>query len=226
MTEIAVDSAASKVDSVSTPKKGKGVPKVKVVKAKKSKPDHPSTSEMVLSAIRELKETKGSSLQAIKKYISVNYSVDGDKVAPFIRKYISKAAETGLIVRVKGKGASGSFKLPNEKGSAGTKRSVKNSQKTKTAVATKSPTKAAKKPAKKTVKKAAPVVKEPVVVAEPSPKAVVEKKSKVAAKTAAVKKSPSKAKTVKAAPVAKPKAPKPKTIKASPARKRGAPKKK
>ncbi|CAK1597163.1 unnamed protein product [Parnassius mnemosyne] len=56
-------------------------------KKPKAKPTHPKTSEMVTSAIKELKERSGSSLQAIKKYIAAQYKVDAEKLAPFIRKF-------------------------------------------------------------------------------------------------------------------------------------------
>jgi len=42
---------------------------------------------VVTAAIKELKDRKGSSFQAIKKYIVSAYKLDGDKVAPFIKKY-------------------------------------------------------------------------------------------------------------------------------------------
>lgn len=74
------------------------------------KSSHPKTSDMVTSAVKSLKERGGSSLQAIKKYISSNYKVDSEKMAPFIRKYIRSAVTSGALIRTKGKRASGSFK--------------------------------------------------------------------------------------------------------------------
>ena len=44
-------------------------------KKPRTKPIHPRTSEKVLNAFKSLKE-RGSSLQAIKKYIVANYKVD------------------------------------------------------------------------------------------------------------------------------------------------------
>jgi len=67
---------------------------------------------MVTSAIKELKEKKGSSLPAIKKYLASNYKVDPAKLAPFIRKFLKAAVVNGTIVQTKGTGASGHFKLP------------------------------------------------------------------------------------------------------------------
>ncbi|CAK1596779.1 unnamed protein product [Parnassius mnemosyne] len=83
-------------------------------KKPKAKPTHPKTSEMVTSAIKELKERSGSSLQAIKKYIAAQYKVDAEKLAPFIRKYLKSAVESGALIQTKGKGASGSFKLESK----------------------------------------------------------------------------------------------------------------
>ena len=60
----------------------------KKAKAKKpaKKPDHPPVASMVNAAITNLKDHKGSSLAAIKKYIAANYKVDVAKLAPFIRR--------------------------------------------------------------------------------------------------------------------------------------------
>jgi histone H1/5 len=66
---------------------------------------------MVGNAIKSLKERGGSSLQAIKKYITANYKVDAEKLSPFIKKYLKSAVASGELVQTKGKGASGSFRL-------------------------------------------------------------------------------------------------------------------
>ena len=41
----------------------------------KTKPTHPPTAAMVMAAVKALKDAKGSSLPAIKKYIAANYKV-------------------------------------------------------------------------------------------------------------------------------------------------------
>ena len=64
-------------------------------KKPRAKPAHPRTSEMVSSAIKSMKERGGSSLQAIKKYITANYKVDPKKFAPFIKKYLRAAVASG-----------------------------------------------------------------------------------------------------------------------------------
>merc|ERR1712025_684912 len=77
----------------------------------KAKPTHPPTAAMVMAAVKALKDAKGSSLPAIKKYIAANYKVDIVKVAPFIRKALVKLVTAKKLIQAKGKGASGSFKL-------------------------------------------------------------------------------------------------------------------
>merc|ERR1712223_1078186 len=85
----------------------------KPAKAKKpaKKAEHPPSAVMVLAAVKALKDRKGSSLPAIKKYIAATYKVDVAKLAPFIRRFLKKAVTDGKLAQVKGSGASGSFKL-------------------------------------------------------------------------------------------------------------------
>merc|ERR1719367_575831 len=93
-----VEAAAKK-----TPKKAAAKPK--------AKPAHPPTASMVVAALKGLKEPKGSSVAAIKKYIAANYKVDIVKLSPFIRKALKSLVEKKKLVQTKGTGASGSFKL-------------------------------------------------------------------------------------------------------------------
>merc|ERR1711884_307521 len=88
-------------------------PKKAAPKAKKpaKKADHPPVATMVNAAIAALKDRKGSSLAAIKKYIQATYKVDVVKLAPFVRRYLKKAVVDGKLSQVKGSGASGSFKI-------------------------------------------------------------------------------------------------------------------
>ncbi|CAO1414409.1 unnamed protein product [Diamesa hyperborea] len=116
-------------------------------KKPKAKATHPPTGEMVIAAVKTLKERGGSSLQAIKKYLAANYKVDCEKLAPFIKKFLKSAVASGDLLQTKGKGASGSFKLPAAKKKAAAAPAAK-----KAAVAKKAAP--AKKPAaKKTVAK-------------------------------------------------------------------------
>merc|ERR1712062_840272 len=72
---------------------------------------NPTSSVMVKAAIEGLKERKGSSLVAIKKYIATNYKIDPSKHSHFIKKALTSGVEKKTIVQTKGTGASGSFKL-------------------------------------------------------------------------------------------------------------------
>lgn len=112
-TATAVAAAAPSAATVPTAKtdpkkkaKGGGDPK-----KPKTPAAHPPVSEMVLAAVESLKERKGSSLQAIKKYIAANYKCDVARLSAFIRKALKAAVEKGTLVQTKGTGASGSFKL-------------------------------------------------------------------------------------------------------------------
>ncbi|XP_077283344.1 histone H1-like [Arctopsyche grandis] len=181
--------------------------KVAAVKKPQKKPTHPKTSEMVNNAISDLKERGGSSLQAIKKFISANYKVDADKLAPFIRKYLKGAVDSGTLVRTKGKGAAGSFKLEAKAKGAPAAKKIKAAPK-KVAAAAKSPAKAAGR-----VQKRKPAAAKKTTAAAVKPKKAAAKKTTAAAspaKKAAKSKTPTKAKTTTKPPTKKPKAPKPK----------------
>ena len=119
MSDSAVATSATELDvnpksssSPSTQKKSKT--SGNIIKKPRVKPAHPPTSEMVNSAINDLKERTGSSLQAIKKYISANYKIDSDKLSPFIKKYLKSAVAGGILIQKKGKGASGSFTMAKQ----------------------------------------------------------------------------------------------------------------
>lgn len=205
-------------------------------KKPRGKPAHPRTSEMVNGAIKALKERGGSSLQAIKKYISANYKVDAEKLSPFIKKYLKSAVTSGELVQTKGKGASGSFKLSSAKPaaaagahghSAGGVAKVRKSTVGKVAAAKKKSVKAVTKRAssggspakKKAIKKKSASAASPAAKKTPAAKAakasVAAKPKKAAAPAAASKVQ----KKVTKVPTKKPKAPKPKkavAVKAKP----------
>ncbi|TGZ32242.1 putative helicase mov-10-B.1 [Temnothorax longispinosus] len=162
-----------------------------------------------------LKDRKGSSFQAIKKYIVSTYKVDGEKVAPFIKHYLKTAVSAGAVVQTKGKGATGSFKLstdkPKDKAKGKAQRAslvhsdtwkagTKKDGREKTAIARK-PAAAVKKT---TAKKA------PESAKKAAPKTAAAKTAVKKGKAAAEPKSPSKAKKAVKAPAAKTKTPKPK----------------
>ena len=199
-----VDSAAAATNLAQVaPKKTKSS-----TKKPRTKPVHPRTSEMVVNAIKSLKERGGSSLQAIKKYIAANYKVDSEKLSPFIKKYLKSAVASGELVQTKGKGASGSFKLA--------------AAKTEKSVVPAAPARGRASSAPKVKKPSAAKVKK----AKVQKKAVKTAEKKKRASPAAPKKSPSKVKKASKVPTKKPKAPRPKTAAKPKAPKKSSPKKK
>ncbi|KAF7401427.1 hypothetical protein HZH68_007247 [Vespula germanica] len=204
-------------------------------KTQRPKSTHPPTSEMVTAAIKELKDRKGSSLQAIKKYIVATYKVDGEKVTPFIKRYLKTAVSSGSVVQTKGKGASGSFKLSTVKGgttkskpqrSPKEKKATDKSVEKKNAVANKpaSNSKKAKAPKKTETAKKPADQKKPKATSSPKTAAKAGVKTAAAAATAAAVATAEKKTTKKAtqaktisktrktakAPAAKTRTPKPK----------------
>ena len=174
-------------------------PKKAAAKAKKpAKPStHPKFSEMIVAAVTALKEKKGSSIQAIKKYILTNYKVEDKAVATFVKANLKRMVESGSLKQVKGTGASGSFKLAEKPKAVkkpaakkATKSPKKAAKKPAAKKATKSPKKAAKKPAAKKTATKKPAAKKPAKKA-PAKKPAAAKKAaakKPAAKKAAAKK--------------------------------------
>ncbi|XP_044766728.1 histone H1A-like [Coccinella septempunctata] len=138
------------------------------------------------------------------RYRSPGIDIDSEKLAPFIRKYLKSAVQSGSLIQTKGKGASGSFKL----------------------AAAGSTTNASKKVAKKLVESADGANKNASSTTAADKKnksparstSTVSKSKKRAAiatekKKPKLTKSPSKAKKAIKSPTKKPKAPKPKTVK-------------
>ncbi|XP_037731078.1 histone H1-like [Drosophila subpulchrella] len=164
-------------------------------KGEKGPPSHPPTQQMVDASIKNLKERGGSSLLAIKKYITATYKCDAQKLAPFIKKYLKSAVVNGKLIQTKGKGASGSFKLSA---------SAKKDPKPKPASAEKKvkSKKVAVKKTGSTAKKAAagadekkPKAKKAVTTKKTAEKKKTEKaKAKDAKKTGTVKAKPTAAK--------------------------------
>ena len=83
----------------------------KTTPSSSSTKNHPPVSDMVNQALLEIKARGGSSMTAIKKYIADTYKVDGDKMKPYIKRYVKTSLETGRLVQTKGQGAAGSFRL-------------------------------------------------------------------------------------------------------------------
>merc|ERR1739848_337763 len=120
----------------------------KVTKAAKPAA-HPPYANMIVAAIKALKDKKGSSRQAILKYIVANNKVaDADKAAVRVKLALRKlvAAKKVVPAAAAGKKGAGSFKLP-AKEPAAKKPTAKKAAKPKAKKAAKP--KAAKKPAAK-----------------------------------------------------------------------------
>lgn len=134
---------------------------------------HPPVSEMVCTAIKELGERRGSSLQGIKGYIFATYNVNNNRIAPHIKTFIKKGVESGKLLQKSGTGATGRFRLAKE-------------PKTKKAPAKKE--KVPKKTvAKKDVKKSNPKIQKggaKTAKASASKKKVSKKPTKASSKTA------------------------------------------
>merc|ERR1711974_98878 len=119
-------------------------PKAKKAAKPKAPAAHPPYAQMIKAAIKALGDKKGSSRQAILKYVCANYKVDAAKAAGRVRIALKKLVTSKAIVAAAaaGKKGAGSFKLPAKEPKAPAKKAVK-----------KAP---AKKVAKKPAKKAAP----------------------------------------------------------------------
>merc|ERR1712231_6732 len=133
----------------------------KPVKAKKAaKPAaHPPYASMITAAIKGLAEKKGSSRQAILKYVVAKNKVDAAKAAVRVKLALRKLVASKKVVAAAaaGKKGAGSFKLPAKEPKAKKPKAKKpKAKKAKKPKAAKKPAakKAAKKPAaKKAAKK-------------------------------------------------------------------------
>ena len=163
--------------------------KASTSKSKATKPrkpvtpaSHPKYKDMIASAIGSLKERRGSSRQAILKYILSHYKVGGEvsKVNARVKMTLRAGLKNGQLRQVKGSGASGSFRLGERVKSL------------------KQPTKAvARKPLKPAAKKAA-AAKKSKSAAGKKPKVATKKPAKKATSSASKKlKSPKKVLTKK-----------------------------
>merc|ERR1712083_199168 len=122
---------------------------------------------MVVAAVKALKDKKGSSLAAIKKYIAANYKVDVVKVSPFIRKAIKKLVADKKLIQVKA-----SFKAAKEEKPKKAKKPK--AKKPKKTAAKKTPK---KKAAKKTAAKKAKTPKKAKTAKKPAAKKPAAKKT-------------------------------------------------
>ena len=153
-------------------------------KPKKAAPAHPPFTSMITDAVAALKDRKGTSRHAIKKYVKANFKVKAESVDTYINAALKKMVASEALVQLK---TGGSYKLAK-------KPAAPKKPKAKKVVAKK----AVKKPAKKTAAKKAK-----------SPKKAAAKKPAKKAAAKKVKKSPKKAATKAKKPVAKKTAKKP-----------------
>lgn len=158
-------------------------------KAKSQNKSHPKYDDMIITAIKSLKERNGSSRQAITKHLKDNFELSGTFEA-YIKVALRRMTKKEILNQVKGTGASGSFKL--------NKTVVK-----KEKVAAKKPAKkpAAAKPKKKkeAAKKKVDAKKKKSKTKKPTDKKKVQKKTV----KKSTKKSPSKPKSSKKSPAKK-----------------------
>jgi histone H1/5 len=104
-----IKSPASKVEATSTTTTAKKASPTKAANAQSN--THPKYIDMIIEAIRTLKERNGSSRQAILKYLQANFNIE-DKLLPRkLNTAIKNAVEKDLLKQSKGTGANGSFKL-------------------------------------------------------------------------------------------------------------------
>merc|ERR1711951_7360 len=120
-------------------------PKVKKATKPKTPAAHPPYATMITAAIKGLGDKKGSSRQAILKYVVANNKVDAAKAAVRVRLALKKmvAAKKVVFAAAAGKKGAGSFKLAPAEKKAVKKPAAKKAAKKPAAK------KAAKKPAAK-----------------------------------------------------------------------------
>ena len=195
MSEVAI---APKPAAPKVAKTSKAVKAPKVAKPKMPEV-HPKFSVMISAAISSLNERKGSSRQAILKYVMANYKVGTDQKA--INSRVKVALRNGLaksvFVSAKGTGASGSFK--NVQKHAAVAKPKDSPIKKAPAKKPKTAKKSGSTPKKATIKKAA---KSPAKVAK-KPKSAVAKKPTAEKKVKAAKVKTHVKKVAKKSPVKK-----------------------
>lgn len=159
----------------------------KKAKSKKSKPAGPTTLSLVVKAIAGMKDPKGSSGTAIKKYIA---STGVNRDNSFVNKALKRGVTTGVLKQVKGTGASGSFKLDTAKAKAAEMAKAKRAKMAtrKKAAAAKKRVAAAKKRAAAAKRKAAAAKRKAA-----GKKKKAAKKTKKSAKKTAKQSKPKKA---------------------------------
>merc|ERR1712112_679676 len=139
-----------------TVKETSTMPEAAAPKAKKAaKPKipaaHPPYAAMITAAVKGLADKKGSSRQAILKYVVANNKVDAAKAAVRVRLALKKmvAAKKLVSAAAAGKKGAGSFKLPAKEPQAKKPKAKKPAAKKPAAKKPAAKNPAAKKPAAK-----------------------------------------------------------------------------
>ena len=142
---------------------------------------HPKYREMIATAIRNLKKRRGSSRQAILKYIMAKYKVGSEvnKINSRVKTALRAGIKSGAFKQVRGTGASGSFRLGEKAIRMAKPRKTKKRKRT-----AKKPT---LKKAKTSGKKKAAATTKKSVAKKPKPTATRKLKSKTPEKAAAEK---------------------------------------
>ncbi|XP_055527773.1 histone H1B-like [Wyeomyia smithii] len=113
------ESKAADSELPSQDKKKKRGPKPKEKsdkpKPKRSNLDTPPIHDMIVEALETLKERRGVTLHAIKRYLEENYKVDASKLSARIRRALLHGIDEGHIIRTRGHGAMGRFKVKTTK---------------------------------------------------------------------------------------------------------------
>merc|ERR1712183_1025072 len=119
--ETSGDADDSAGDDAATPTKrkrgpAKGSKRGTGPKKKPSKKTHPKTTDMIIEAIENMAEKKGSSYQAIKAYILQNFkTVRPDMIRAMMRRSLKTGVEKSIFSRPKGQtsthGMSGRYLL-------------------------------------------------------------------------------------------------------------------
>jgi len=109
---------------------------------------HPKYADMIIAAMKGMKEQGGTSRQKIVKYIGANYKV-GNRFEVQVSLTIKKMLLDGLLNQARGKGTAGSFRLPAIKATAATKKRQSGTKQSLKERGTKKPKRAAKKTSKK-----------------------------------------------------------------------------
>ena len=104
---------AARPSRPSTSRKKASRPKPRNLKKPAQRIEHPKYREMITSAICTLNDRKGSSRQAILKYIVAHYNVGSEtkKINSWVKMALRAGIKTGAFKQVRGTGASGSFRL-------------------------------------------------------------------------------------------------------------------